>query len=499
MLNKDVNEGSVHLTGPEVAKWKDSSMTTEVLATKTAPALAGVSQKYASGGHLRRYMLTYSLANLGINLIWGGVLAILIPLHVQGIQFAQYFTGADAGVDLQSLTSLRAQVDAGTATVSSEQERLLGLLGQYEAAKASGLSLVSSVGVILTMLIQPLAGMLSDRTRSRWGRRAPFIVGGVVGGGILLVALSFAPSLALVVILLSLLQLSVNIAQGPLTTTVADRVPDGRIATVSAVTGLVSYVGSIVGSLAAGSLFAAFGLGAYFPFVVLLVLLPTIFVLVSRDRSSKELEVAPFRSRDLFKSYGYALRSRDFRWAWIAKVVLFIGVGASSVYSIYMLQAYVQPTLSAAEAAQTAPLLGLVALPGTLIGMAVVGRWSDKIGQRKSFVVAASIVMAASFLVPFFWPTVTGLFVQSALMGVGLGAFLVVDQALFIDVLPDPKSAGRDLGMAALGQNLGSALGPLLAGVVVALSGGFYGYIWPVAFVVALLAAFAIIPIKRAR
>lgn len=473
-------------------------MTTEV--PTTAPATApGVSAKYAPGGKLRRYMLTYSLANLGINLIWGGVLAILIPLHVQGIEFAQYFTGADAGVNLQELTALQAQVSAGAVNASAEQERLLGLLGQYEAAKAGGLALVSSVGVILTMLIQPVVGMLSDRTRSRLGRRAPFIVGGVVGGGILLIALSFAPTLALVVILLSLLQLSVNIAQGPLTTTVADRVPEERLATVSAVTGLVSYIGSIAGSVAAGTLFAALGLAAYYPFVVLLVLLPLIFVFVSRDRSSKSMEVAPLRTRDLFKSYGYALRSRDFRWAWIAKVVLFVGVGVSSVYSIYMLQAYVQPTLSAAEAAQTAPLLGLVALPGTLVGMAVVGRWSDRISRRKPFVFVASIVMASSFLVPFFWATVPALFIQSAIMGVGLGAFLVVDQALFIDVLPDASSAGRDLGMASLGQNLGSALGPLLAGLVVSLSGGFYGYVWPVAFVIALLAAFAILPIRGAR
>ncbi|SDZ49492.1 MFS transporter [Herbiconiux ginsengi] len=474
-------------------------MTTEVSTTTITAALPGVSGKYAPGSRLRRYMLTYSLANLGINLIWGGVLAILIPLHVQGIEFAQYFTGADASVNLQALTALQAQVTAGEVSPSSEQARLLGLLGDYEAAKANGLALVSSVGVLLTMLVQPVVGMLSDRTRSRLGRRAPFIVGGVVGGGILLIALSFAPSLALVVLLLSLLQLSVNIAQGPLTATVADRVPEERLATVSAVTGLVSYVGSIVGSVAAGTLFAALGLAAYYPFVVLLVLLPIIFVLASRDRSSKTLEVSPLRTRDLFKSYGYALRSRDFRWAWIAKVVLFIGVGVSSVYSIYMLQAYVQPTLSASEAAQTAPLLGLVALPGTLVGMAVVGRWSDRSGRRKPFVIVASLIMAVSFLVPFFWPSVTALFVQSAIMGVGLGAFLVVDQALFIDVLPDPNSAGRDLGMAALGQNLGSALGPLLAGTVVALSSGFYGYVWPVAFVVALLAAVAIIPIKGVR
>ncbi|MET0449002.1 MAG: hypothetical protein ABW004_11365, partial [Aeromicrobium sp.] len=72
------------------------------------------------------------------------------------------------------------------------------------------------------------------------------------------------------------------------------------------------------------------------------------------------------------------------------------------------------------------------------------------------------------------------------------------DQALFIDVLPDQRSAGRDLGVANLGSSLGQALGPLLASLVVVITGGYLG-IWVVAFVLVGFAAIAIIPVKGVR
>ncbi len=75
----------------------------------------------------------------------------------------------------------------------------------------------------------------------------------------------------------------------------------------------------------------------------------------------------------------------------------------------------------------------------------------------------------------------------------------MVDQALFIEVLPDRAAAGRDLGLAQLGTNLGQAIGPAIGGVVVVLFAGAYGPIWPVACVLVLVSAVLIAPIKRVR
>jgi MFS family permease len=473
---------------------------TDITANESAPKIVSNAVQYqAKTPAMRRYLWFYSLANLGIALFWGAVLVVLKPLQVQQLEFARIFTGADASVNLQALTNLQAQVTAGIATATAEQQRLLGLLAQFNTARATSLSLVTSVGLILPTLLTPLIGMLSDRTRSKWGRRAPWIVAGGVSGAALLCLMPLVPSIAVLVILWSLLQLAVGLAQGPLGATVADRVPEKQIGAASGITGLAAYFGAIIGAIVTGSLFAAIGLASYFPIALVLVLCTLPFVFFARDNSSREMVTEPLRMGGVFKSYGAALRDSDYRLAWISKVLLYLGYGISSVYYVYMLQGYITPALSEQQAAQTAPLLQFAALPSTLLAMFVSGWWSDKVGRRKPFVIGASLIMATSFLIPFFSPTLPAMFAQAIIAGIGYGTFVVVDQALFIDVLPDRDAAARDLGMSSLGQNVGNVLGPVVAGMVVGIFGGAYGPVWPVGFMLVAVSALAILPVKRVR
>jgi MFS family permease len=465
-----------------------------------APARPSLSPRYAARTRpFRRYVTSYALASLGTTVLWGAVLTVLLPLQVQQIVAGEIFTGADAGVNLQALTDLQAQVTAGTAQATPEQARQLELLAQYDSSRALNLSLVTSIGVFVTMLIQPVVGMLSDRTRSRFGRRAPWIAGGIVVGAALTTLMPVVPTIALLVIAWSIVQSSVNMATGPLGATVADRAPRERIGLVSAVTGLISYIGIILGSVIAGSLFAAIGLAVYYPIALILALPALIFLFVSRDSSSREMEVPRLRLRTALAAYVAGLRHHDYRWAWMSKVLFFLCYGMATIYSVYMLQSYVTPGLSATEAAQVAPIIQFSALPGTLIAMYVGGVLSDRLKRRKPFVVVACILMAVSFLVPLLWPVLPALFIQAVVGGLGLGVFIVVDQALFIDVLPDRDAAGRDLGLATAAGNLGQAIGPVLAGAAVAVLGGQYIGIWILAFVVVLAAGAAVLPVRSVR
>ena len=466
----------------------------------TEPPLPSISVRYEPRTRpFRRYLTFYALAMLGFALMWGAINGILLPLQVQQLEFAHYFTGADAATDLQKLTELQTQAAAGTVTPTAEQTRLLHLLAEYNVAKAGGLSIVTSAAVVVTMILLPIIGTLSDRTRSRWGRRAPWVLGGGITGAALLILMPAAPSLAVLVIIWSLASLVINVAQGPASTTVADRVPSERIGLASMISGLLAYGGVVVGSVLAGVLFNAVGLGAYIPFAIFLAVAVVLFALIARDKSSKELVAPKLGVSTLFLSFVTALRDRDYRWAWIAKVILFAGYQISAVYPIYMLQSYVSPALSESQAATTAPLLSLAGVPGALVAMAISGRWSDKIGRRKPFVIAASVIMAVSFLVPLVWPSLPAMFIQAIVLGFGFGMFIVVDQALFIEVLPDREAAGRDLGLAQLGTNLGQAVGPAIGGLVVVVFAGAYGPIWAVSSVLVLVSAVLIAPIKRVR
>lgn len=464
----------------------------------TAEAAEAHQFSYERGPAMRRYMVLYALAALAGAALWGGTGGVLIPLHVQQIEFAQIFTGALASVNLQELTTLKSQIAAGTATASAEQQKLLELLATYESAKANSLALITSIGVAITMLVQPLVGVASDRTRSRWGRRAPWIVFGAFVTVAGLIGMQHSTTIVQLLLGWIVAQVGGNVVGGPLAATVVDRIPAAQRGLISAIAGVGLLAGFILGLALGGALFGQFGMNSYLFFAAAVFVFSIAFVLFANDRSSKAMRVHAASIGKHLISFTHALRDSDFRWVWIARVIMLFGYGASTTYSVYMLQSYIEPAMSAAEAAKTVPLLHLAAFPGTLLAMVITGRWSDKIMRRKPFVVVASFVLAASMIVPFIWPTLLALYVQIVLAGMAVGTFLVVDQALLIDVLPDKDAAGRDLGIGTLASNLGQALGPILAGAVLSATGG-YRMIWLAAAVLVTLAAFAVMPVKRAK
>ncbi|MEV4286067.1 hypothetical protein AB0K40_11245 [Nonomuraea bangladeshensis] len=78
------------------------------------------------------------------------------------------------------------------------------------------------------------------------------------------------------------------------------------------------------------------------------------------------------------------------------------------------------------------------------------------------------------------------------------GCYLAVDRALLIDVLPDKQAAGRDLGLGSMSFSFGQAIGPVVAGQLVALTGG-YGVVRVFSRLTSVAAAAAVMPVKKVR
>ncbi len=113
--------------------------------------------------------------------------------------------------------------------------------------KNTYLATVRVIGLAVAMLIQPIAGMLSDRSTSRWGRRRPFIFGGTIFNLVFLAVIGASPiflnsplnsffqptfgvTTAYIVLLVGivLLQISSNFTQGPLQALIPDVMPENQ-------------------------------------------------------------------------------------------------------------------------------------------------------------------------------------------------------------------------------------------------------------------------------
>ena len=462
------------------------------------PTRPGTSAKYLGGRPCIQYVISFIISSLFLFACYAAMAGILLPNSVQTIEFQHYFDGTTVQSvnDVQQLTQLRQAVDAGTATATGEEQHLLDLLAQYEGARAKSISLMMSIGSLFTLFAQPVIGVISDRWRSKFGRRAMWIVMGAIGGAVFMVGLRYSSTIAMLTLFWTVGQVSLNIMQAPLSTTVADRVPQDKVGLVSGLSGIGMMLGFTGGSIIAGILFNTLGLDTYFVFALGVVIGALLFVTFAKDRSSKDLEVEKFDWISFFKGYTIPLRDHDFRWTWIARFFMFFGYTAISNFVLYILQSHLQPALSASEANTTFATLSSAALPGQLLMMLVAGRWSDKVGRRKPFVIGSSIVIAALMALPLLFPSLPIFYVFYIGMAAAYGMYMAVDTALFIDVLPDPEAAGRDLGVANVATNIGQMLAPVVAGQVVAITAG-YDALFIMSVVSVVIAALAIIPVRK--
>jgi MFS family permease len=154
--------------------------------------------------------------------------------------------------------------------------------------------------------------------------------------------------------------------------------------------------------------------------------------------------------------------------------------------------------LKAADANDALLELVLVYMVFIVIASLVGGRLSDRIGRRKPFVIVAAILQAVAALLLGLVPAFEVALVGGALLGLGYGSFLAVDQALATQVLPDPADRGKDLGIMNIALAVPQALAPLAGALVVVGLGGFVT-LFLLAGLATILGALAILPIRSVR
>lgn len=366
-----------------------------------------------------------------------------------------------------------------------------------EEGQEANLAIVTTVSFIFTLFAQPLAGALSDRTRSRLGRRAPWMLAGSLIGGILLLGMGSLTQLVWITVFWVVIQVALNFLQAPLTTITADRFPRSKRGGASAMLGIGMQVGGMIGVMIASALAAQFGV-AYSVFGVVVIVSTVLFVIVNRDWSSKNAAVEPFAWGAFFKGFWVNPRKHpDFAWAFAARFLLILGYFVVSTYQLYMLQKYIG--LSLPEAQGAVLTLTLVAFVPTLLAIGVSGWWSDKVGRRKVFIYVSSVIMAIGFVMPLVMPNMTGMIVMSVINGIGFGVYMAVDAALMTEVLPNASgAAAKDLGILNVATNIPQAMSPSIALLIISTMGG-YAMLFVFAIVFVILAAVATAPIKGVR
>lgn len=116
-----------------------------------------------------------------------------------------------------------------------------------DAGKVGALAVISGVSAFAAMLAMPLTGVLTDRTRSRFGARRPWILIGAVVGSLAMLVAGLAPSIAWLTVAVVFVQFGFNAFGAPFSAILPDRVPTRFRGRYSTLAGLGTLVAGVLG------------------------------------------------------------------------------------------------------------------------------------------------------------------------------------------------------------------------------------------------------------
>ncbi|WP_020663504.1 MFS transporter [Amycolatopsis benzoatilytica] len=341
------------------------------------------------------------------------------------------------------------------------------------ANKETVFGVVTGIGAFVALVVNPVVGLLSDRTTSRFGRRHPWTVAGAVVAAAGLLVLAEAPNAVVMTIGWCLVQAGLNGMLATLMSGMADRVPVVQRAQVGGLIGIAQMLGTVLGAVVVVVLLGLAGLPLGYAACAVIVLAGAAAFVLRTPDARLPVELRPSsRIREVLADLWVSPRRHpDFGWAWACHFMINLGNALGTLYLLFFLKDSVH---------YADPDTGLLIMMGLysaalVVGAVLAGHFSDKSGNRKPYILASSAVMAVAALLLVAWQTWPVALVASPLLGVGFGTYMAVALAMLTQVLPAAQNRAKDLGVVNIANSLPQVITPLLATLILHVLGGYPG------------------------
>lgn len=361
---------------------------------------------------------------------------------------------------------------------------------------------------IAALFLQPVIGSWSDRTRTKIGRRLPFML---VGAPIAAVAFFLAPMVAiplldipadarlpLFVACTMTFMLSMAIWRTPVVAFMPDVTPSKYRSQANGVINFMGGIGSIIAFLIGGRLYEV---NNAYPFWLAAVLvLVGVLLVFAFVREPKIYELNPnLEKPNLWKSLRQIFKEKQHNAIRIFMAIFFWFVAMNAIESFITLYANQSLGMSESRSVSLMTLNSvafvLMALPAGLIG--------GKIGRKRTIsigLVVMILVMTSIFFIPretlirevFSLPILGAVPVVGLMLVIaGLGWALININSLPVVVdLTDATQIGTFTGLYYLFATMAAIVGPNINGWIVKLTGNNYSSIFiigPIFMVAALV------------
>jgi Na+/melibiose symporter-like transporter len=336
-----------------------------------------------------------------------------------------------------------------------------------EALKNTYLGYLTFAGLLLAMVVQPIASAISDRSSFSWGRRKPFILIGTLAVLIFLPGLALFSSIMLIAILFCLFQVAINTAQGPYQAFIPDLVPKEKRGLASGIKSL-----ELIGGIVTVRIIAFF-MDKYSPgkagiwlwislgtigMIIFVCMLITIFAV--KEPLGTTTNRTPL-TKVVIQSFTVDLKQhRSFGYYMVSRGLMSIPIVALQLFALYFIR---DVMLLPGAATVTANLLIVIGI-ALLISGGLAGFLSDRLG-RKPLLAFAGVLGLSGIVFLFFCKNQPQLMVCGLVLGLASGTYASTSWALSCDLLEKGQEA-KYMALANLAWCVGSAFTRLLGPVI---------------------------------
>ncbi|MGL4759885.1 MAG: MFS transporter [Sarcina sp.] len=362
----------------------------------------------------------------------------------------------------------------GIGIIWNMNSTVIPMLIGTTTTSANAIANIVMMAPITGIFMPYIAGIISDRTTSKIGKRKPWVILGTILAAIFLIALGVSTKYMSMFIFATLLYGVVNFYVGPYFSLMPESVEKNQI-------GLVNGWGKLLMSLG-GVIFFLFGVSLYninpiYPFILVLILLliPTLLAMFLIKEDNSKFKKPSKISLDFLKNTA-AMR------VFMTAFFFYLGYGLVMPFMIPYFE-----KVSHFSSSNISAALAVFTFMG-LIFSYFVGRWCDKANKQIILFVACAIY-GIGFFVGIFAFSLPVLWVFTLLSGIGFVILQVVFYALIPDLAPEEK-LGEYMGINNVFLCIPQIIGNQVGGHL--LSSGHERLLFPFA-VVSLVVACIII------
>jgi MFS family permease len=328
-----------------------------------------------------------------------------------------------------------------------------------EELKSTALGVLTFAGLVLALLLQPLTGSWSDRTRSRWGRRRPFVVVGALFLALLLPLLGQAPTFGLLFLVYLALQGAGNLAQGPYQGLLPDLVLASHRGAAAGAKNFAEILGVILAALLIGR--ALLAEERVFGALVLIAGVVTGAALLTAGLIREPQDAPPAAPLPPWRVFVFSVRRHaDFVWFLVSRLFFVVAITSIQTFTLFYIRDVIPVDDPVKAASDLITVIGITILLVAYPAGIAADRWG-----RRPFLVFAALLGSLGAALLLAAQSYTEVILYGSLVGIGTGIFLTVNWALATELIP-PNEAARFLGLTNIATAGGAALarlhGPLI-------------------------------------